>query len=78
MIERFTDGPRRLLGFSPIHLTEGAEASLVLWARGRRPVEPHTFASKAKYSPWAGWVLRGWPSVTLVEGRIVYQQQKNG
>ncbi|GEM88557.1 hypothetical protein MGR01S_31820 [Meiothermus granaticius NBRC 107808] len=56
-----------------------AEASLVLWdPKDERPVEPHTFASKAKYSPWTGWVLRGWPSVTLVEGRIVYQRQKNG
>lgn len=79
LVARLTDGPRRLLGFSPIHLSEGAEASLVLWdPEDERPVEPHTFASKAKYSPWAGWVLRGWPSVTLVEGRIVYQQQKNG
>ncbi len=79
LVARLTDGPRRLLGFSPIHLSEGAEASLVLWdPEDERPVEPHTFASKAKYSPWAGWVLRGWPSVTLVEGRIVYQRQKNG
>ncbi|MBO1437692.1 dihydroorotase [Meiothermus sp. CFH 77666] len=78
LIERFTDGPRRLLGFSPVHLIEGGEASLVLWSPGEeRPVEPHTFASKAKYSPWAGWVLRGWPSVTLVEGCIVYLQQEN-
>lgn len=76
LVERFTDGPRRLLGLPPIHLIEGAEASLVLWSPGEeRPVEPHTFASKAKYSPWAGWVLRGWPSLTLVEGRVVYEQE---
>ncbi|MCX7600894.1 MAG: dihydroorotase [Meiothermus sp.] len=75
LLERFTDGPRRLLGFPPIHLREGAEASLVLWSPAdERPVEPHTFASKAKYSPWAGWVLRGWPALTLVEGRVVYAQ----
>ncbi|GIW25090.1 dihydroorotase [Meiothermus sp.] len=75
LVERMTDAPRRLLGFPPIHLTEGAEASLVLWNPDEeRPVEPHTFASKAKYSPWAGWVLSGWPSLTLVEGRVVYEQ----
>lgn len=73
LIERFTDGPRRVLGFSLIHLAEGAEASLVLWSPGKeRPVDPQTFASKARFSPWAGWVLRGWPSLTLVEGQIVY------
>lgn len=76
LIERFTDGPRRVLGFSSIHLQEGAEASLVLWDPGEeRPVNPQTFASKAKLSPWAGWVLRGWPQLTLVEGRIVYEQE---
>jgi dihydroorotase len=75
LIERFTDGPRRVLGFSPIHLVEGTEASLVLWKPGEeRAVDPRSFASKAKFSPWAGWVLRGWPTLTLVEGRSVYEQ----
>ncbi len=75
LLERFTDGPRRILGLAPIHLEEGAEASLVLWNPAQEhPVNPTTFASKARFSPWAGWVLRGWPSLTLVEGRVVYEQ----
>jgi dihydroorotase len=75
LVERFTDGPRRILGLPPIYLEEGAEASLVLWSPDEeRPVDPQRFASKAKFSPWAGWVLRGWPSLTLVEGRMVYEQ----
>lgn len=73
LIERFSDGARRVLGFSPIHLGEGSEASLVLWnPDSERPVDPKRFASKAKFSPWAGWSLRGWPVMTLVEGRVVY------
>lgn len=73
LVARFTDGPRRILGFPPLHLEEGAEASLVLWdPRSQRPVEPQTFASKAKFSPWAGWQLKGWPVCTLVEGRRVF------
>jgi dihydroorotase len=36
-------------------------------------VEPARFASKARYSPWAGWVLAGWPVLTLVEGRVVHR-----
>lgn len=76
LIERLTDGSRRVLGFSPIHLQAGAEASLVLWSPDEeRPVNPQSFASKARFSPWAGWVLRGWPSLTLVEGRVVYEQE---
>jgi len=73
LVARFTDGPRRALGLAPIHLEEGAEASLVLWnPAGARPVDPAAFASKARYSPWAGWLLSGWPQLTLVEGRVVF------
>lgn len=74
LLERFTDGPRRVLGFEAIWLEAGAEANLVLWNPDQeRPVEPQRFASKAKFSPWAGWKLRGWPVLTLVEGRAVFE-----
>jgi len=73
LIARFTDGPRRVLGLPGIHLEEGAEASLVLWnPKEKRPVDPQTFASKARFSPWAGWELLGWPVGTLVGGRVVF------
>jgi len=73
LVELFTDGPRTILGLKPIHLEEGAEASLVLLDPKERPVDPKAFASKARFSPWAGWVLEGWPVLTLVEGRIVHE-----
>jgi len=73
LIERFTDGPRRVLGFRPIHLEEGHEASLTLLdPKSERAVDPAGFASKAKFSPWAGWRLSGWPVMTWVEGREVF------
>lgn len=74
LIERFTDGARRVLGFAPIHLLEGAEASLVLWdSSTEQNVQPKSFASKAKFSPWEGWALKGWPVMTLVEGKVVFR-----
>lgn len=73
LVELFTDGPRKVLGLPPIHLEEGAEASLTLIDPSPRPVEPSRFFSKAKFSPWAGWILEGWPVLTLVEGRAVYR-----
>ena len=73
LIALFTDGPREVLGLRPLHLEEGAEASLVLLDPKEAPVEPARFASKARYSPWAGWVLAGWPVLTLVEGRVVHR-----
>jgi dihydroorotase len=73
LVALFTDGPRKVLGLKPLHLEEGAEASLVLLDPKEAPVEPARFASKARYSPWAGWVLAGWPVLTLVEGRVVHR-----
>ncbi|KGQ21774.1 dihydroorotase [Thermus filiformis] len=73
LVELFTDGPRRVLGLPPLHLEEGAEASLALIDPAPKRVEPSRFASKARYSPWAGWVLEGWPVLTLVEGRVVHR-----
>ena len=73
LVALFTDGPREVLGLRPLHLEEEAEASLVLLDPKEAPVEPARFASKARYSPWAGWVLGGWPVLTLVEGRVVHR-----
>ncbi|GAA6754902.1 dihydroorotase [Thermus thalpophilus] len=73
LVALFTDGPRRVLGLKPLHLEVGAEASLVLLSPKERPVDPRAFASKARFSPWAGWVLGGWPVLTLVEGRVVHE-----
>jgi dihydroorotase len=73
LVALFTDGPREVLGLKPLHLEEGAEASLVLLDPKEVPVEPARFASKARYSPWAGWALAGWPVLTLVEGRVVHR-----
>jgi dihydroorotase len=75
LVERFTDGARKVLGFPSIHLEPTAEASLVLFdPNTERSVNPSLFASKAKFSPWAGWKLKGWPVMTLVEGRVVFEE----
>lgn len=73
LIALFTDGARNFLGLKSIHLIEGAEASVVLWdSETVKAVEPATFASKAKFSPWEGWELSGWPVMTIVDGEIVF------
>jgi dihydroorotase len=79
LLERFTDGARRVLGLSPIRLEAGAEASLMLFdPRHERAVNPAEFASKAKFSPWSGWSLRGWPVMTLLEGRVAWMHERLG
>jgi len=74
LIERMTGGPRRALGLEPVRLEVGAPADLMLFDPGlERPVESEKFVSKARYSPWAGWRLSGWPLLTLVEGKEVWR-----
>lgn len=79
LLERFTDGARRVLGLPPIRLETGAEASLMLFdPASERAVNPAEFASKARFSPWAGWKLQGWPVMTLVEGRAAWKHERLG
>ena len=75
LIEAMTDGPRAVLGEGPRRLAPGAPADLVLVdPREKRPVDPSRFFSKARYSPWAGWELAGWPVLTLVGGEVVFDR----
>jgi len=37
-------------------------------------VEPERFLSKAKFSPWAGERLRGWPVLTVVDGHVAFRE----
>ena len=75
LLEAMADAPRRLLGRPALRLREGAPADLVLVdPRARRAVDPSNFRSKARYSPWAGWELVGWPVLTLVGGEVVHDR----
>ena len=65
-------GPASVMGWTPPTLEPGQRADLVVLDLGAtRPVEPETFKSKAKFSPWAGQPLKGWPTLTFVRGKLV-------
>lgn len=38
-------------------------------------VDKNTFVSKGKNTPFDGWACYGWPVMTLVNGKVVYQKQ---
>ncbi|CAN5598687.1 hypothetical protein BH24DEI1_BH24DEI1_03000 [soil metagenome] len=40
-----------------------------------RAVEPASFKSKAKFSPWDGQALKGWPVATFVRGKLVFERR---
>lgn len=75
LIALLTTGPARIMGWPAPLLEAGAPADLVLLdLEQTRAVDPATFLSKAKFSPWAGAELRGWPEATLVGGRTVFNR----
>ncbi len=56
-------------------LVEGWDADLVLVDRERvRTVAAPELHSKARWSPYEGWKLRGWPQCTVVGGRVVFDR----
>lgn len=53
-------------------ISPGSDADLVLVDLDvEREVIPTRFHSAADFTPWAGWRLKGWPTLTMVRGQIV-------
>ena len=76
LLELLQGGVARVLGWPEPTLAAGAPADVVLLdLEAEAPVDPATFRSKARFSPWAGRALRGWPAATLVAGRLVFDRQ---
>jgi dihydroorotase len=51
----------------------GYDADLVLVdLKTEMPVLREALQTKCGWSPYEGWVLTGWPMVTLVGGQVVY------
>ena len=71
-------GPAGVMGWPLPTLEAGQPADLVvLDLETERPVVPETFRSKAKFSPWAGRVLKGWPTLTFVREKQAFNSAFN-
>lgn len=63
-------GPAKVMGWDDPTLEAGARADIaVLDVKNARSVAALNFKSKAKFSPWEGWELTGWPLMTFVRGQ---------
>ncbi|HEX7004894.1 MAG TPA: dihydroorotase [Trueperaceae bacterium] len=75
LLERLQGGPARVMGWEPPTLEPGKPADLtVIDLRSELPVEPGTFRTKAKFTPWDGQLLTGWPVHTFIGGRKVFER----
>ena len=74
-LRRLSATPAAILGRAGGRLELGAPADLVLIDLERRwTVDPATFASKSRNTPFAGWELQGKAVMTIVGGEIKYSE----
>lgn len=63
--------PARIIGLPDRLIRVGGEANLtVIDPRRKLTVRAEQFASLGRNTPFDGWELRGWPALTVVNGRI--------
>ena len=72
LVSRLTRDPARLLNLPGGSLAPGAAADItVLDLEAQVTVDPATFRSKSRNTPFGGWTLVGAPVMTLVGGHVV-------
>jgi dihydroorotase len=78
-IERLSTGPARVLGVAGGTLEVGSPADITLIDLNREwTVDVGTFASKSRNCPFDGWILKGKAVMTIVGGKVVWEEEGRG
>ncbi len=74
-VAKLTINPARVLGIPKGPLAPGAVADItVIDPQLEEKVEPQSFVSKGRNTPFAGRMLKGLPVFTMVEGKTLYSR----
>lgn len=77
LVDKMTRKPAEIFGLPYGVLAEGQPADLtVIDLEEERMIDPETFLSKGKNTPFAGWKAKGWPVLTLLNGNVTWQEAK--
>ncbi len=75
LLRKMTSDPARVFGLPYGTLEPGAPADLTLIdLENEREVDPGSFLSRGRNTPFAGWKLYGWPVLTMVDGQVVWTE----
>lgn len=75
LIDFMTVKPAETFGLPYGKLEEGGLADIaVVDLESEEKIDPDTFLSKGKNTPFTGWVCSGWPTLTIFEGNIVWKK----
>jgi dihydroorotase len=73
MVERMSCQPARAFNLEGGTLAEGGVADVTVFDLEEKwTVDPSTFASKSRNTPFGGWELTGRPRVTIVGGQVIW------
>ncbi len=74
LVELLTVGPARVLGLPGGTLAAGSPADVTVIDLDRRwAIEPKSFRSKSRNTPFGGWPVTGGAVLTIVGGRVVFR-----
>ncbi|UUZ85588.1 dihydroorotase [Paenibacillus sp. P26] len=75
LVDKMTKLPAQVFGLPWGRLEEGAAADLTLIdLETEKAVDPAKFASKGRNTPFTGWKLKGWPVLTMAQGKTVWSE----
>ena len=75
LVDWLTVKPAEVFKLQSGKLEEGATADLtIIDLNSLSTVNPETFLSKGKNTPFTGWKCKGWPVMTIAEGKLVWQK----
>ena len=77
LIRKMSVNPSKILNI-PCGLDENAAADITVIDLGiQTRINPESFQSKSRNTPFDNWIMKGGPFLTIVDGRIVYQTSNN-
>lgn len=78
LIDWMTIAPSRTFKLESGTLETGKPADITLIdLEKEQKIDPDTFASKGKNTPFAGWSCQGWPAATLVHGKPAWMEGRD-
>ncbi len=77
LVALLSTNPARVLSLPGGTLAPGSPADVTVLDLGRkRQVDPARFESKSRNTPFGGWILKGWPAMTIVAGRVAWKDAR--
>ncbi|MDP9728416.1 dihydroorotase [Alicyclobacillus tolerans] len=77
LVKRMSLVPAQAFNLPASGLRPGALADLTaVDLQTERRIEPNRFYSKGRNTPFTGWMVRGWPVMTMVDGKMVFDARQ--